>query len=365
MARPKKQIHKRRSDGTFEAKVTIGYNIDGKPIRKSFYSSKSQEDAKLKGERYKIEQEIALRNGDINELNITFRDVAERVKDIKEQKLRANTFEIQYKNILYKHILPFFGDFKIRSIRRSDIERYFLTKKHMSVSTLKTHRGVIKDVFTYAFDNSYIRVNPAKNFKIEVGHEEKVKEVLNKEQMDMLINYCLDNPSYLTVGIYLMASYGLSRSEALGIMRSDIDTVNKTIHIQRSVVKADGEVIVVNTKNKYRNRVIAVSDETIKLIVEDEQYLEKDFIVSPFGSAWSPAQFTWYFDELVRKLRESGWDIPKVTPHGLRHSRASLWIAEDRNLFAIAEMLGWSDLEMLRQRYGHADVEAIRQQLGI
>lgn len=366
MARPKKQVHKKRADGTYEAKVTIGHDVNGKPIRKSFYSAKSFEDAKFKGERYKIEQEIALRTGERYDIdNITFSQVAEALKIVKEEKLRANTFEVQYKTILQKHIMPFFGNLKIRSIRRSDIERYFITKKHMSISTLKVHRGIIKEIFSYALDNGYIRINPAKNFKLEIGKEEKIKKILNKEQLEMLINHCLENPTYLTVGIFLMASYGITRSEVLGIMRSDIDVVNKTIHIQRSVVKANGLIVIENTKNKYRNRTIAVSEKAIKLIVEDEQYLEKDFIVSPFGKAWSPQQFTWYFDEYIRKLRESGWDIPKITPHALRHSRASLWVAENKNLFAIAEMLGWSDLEMLRQRYGHADIEAIRKQLDI
>lgn len=37
-------------------KVTVGKDFDGKPIRKSFYSTKSKEDAKA--EQYKINQKV-------------------------------------------------------------------------------------------------------------------------------------------------------------------------------------------------------------------------------------------------------------------------------------------------------------------
>ena len=43
----------------------------------------------------------------------------------------------------------------------------------------------------------------------------------------------------------------------------------------------------------------------------------------------------------------------------------SLWVNSGKNLFAIAEMLGWSDLNMLRKVYGHADIQQLRKELDI
>ena len=49
MGRPKKE-KPNHATGMYEVKVTIGHTFDGKPIRKSFYSSTSKAAAKAKAE---------------------------------------------------------------------------------------------------------------------------------------------------------------------------------------------------------------------------------------------------------------------------------------------------------------------------
>lgn len=365
MARPKKIPHKKRSDGTYEAKVTIGYDFNDKPIRKSFYSSESWEKAKAEGERYKIERELAERRGEImTKDNITFRQVAEECMPIFQQKIRANTFET-HSQMLNTHILPYFGDWQVRNIRKADISKYFVVKSNFTESTLKVHKGIIRKILQYAVDSGYIYANPADHLKIEVGKKERVKEILDSNQMKVLIDLCKVKPNWLTVGILIQAEYGLSRSEVLGIMREDVDIENKIIHIQRSVSLANNGVQIEDTKNKYRNRLIPISDDVLKIIVNDPMFYEKDFIVSPDGNVCRPDVYAHHFRKFFVQKVEEGHDIKVVTPHALRHSRASLWVAEEKNLFAIAETFGWSDLDMLRKRYGHADIEAIRKQLDI
>ena len=43
-----------RADGLYEIKITVGKNINGSPIRKSFYSSKIKEDTRKQAEEYNI-----------------------------------------------------------------------------------------------------------------------------------------------------------------------------------------------------------------------------------------------------------------------------------------------------------------------
>ncbi len=60
MARPKKDLSKgKRTDGRYEYKGVVGKKMDGKAIRKSFYSIVSLADAKSKFEEYLIEQKAA------------------------------------------------------------------------------------------------------------------------------------------------------------------------------------------------------------------------------------------------------------------------------------------------------------------
>ena len=53
-----------RKDKRFEYKITIGRNIHGKPLRKSFYSTVSLSDAKKKAEEYRVASEVSARTGE-------------------------------------------------------------------------------------------------------------------------------------------------------------------------------------------------------------------------------------------------------------------------------------------------------------
>lgn len=53
-------------------------------------------------------------------------------------------------------------------------------------------------------------------------------------------------------------------------------------------------------------------------------------------------------------------EIPKLSAHELRHTRATLWIAQGVSPMMAARLLGHSDLKMLMRIYDHTDVETLR-----
>lgn len=59
MPRPKKELPN-REDGLYEVKITIGKDVFDRPIRKSFYSTKSKEDARQQASDYLIQRTVAL-----------------------------------------------------------------------------------------------------------------------------------------------------------------------------------------------------------------------------------------------------------------------------------------------------------------
>ena len=62
MPRPKKE-KPNRGDQRYEVKITVGKTLDGKLLRKSFYSTKSKADAQAQAEQYKMAQEAARLTG--------------------------------------------------------------------------------------------------------------------------------------------------------------------------------------------------------------------------------------------------------------------------------------------------------------
>lgn len=46
-----------------------------------------------------------------------------------------------------------------------------------------------------------------------------------------------------------------------------------------------------------------------------------------------------------------------------RHTRASIWVNSKANIYAVAKVLGHSDISMLHKCYAHSDVEQLRNLL--
>lgn len=64
-------------------------------------------------------------------------------------------------------------------------------------------------------------------------------------------------------------------------------------------------------------------------------------------------------------LQKAHPEVKRLTPHELRHTRATLSANDNVDLLQLAKLLGHSDLNMLIKRYAHTDVEAMRKALKI
>ena len=81
-----------RKDNRYEYKLTLGRDIHGKPLRKSFY---------------------------------------------KQPFVDVNTYELTYVSLVKGHLIPYFGAARLSDIRPADIQAYFATKTECSESRLK------------------------------------------------------------------------------------------------------------------------------------------------------------------------------------------------------------------------------------
>ena len=61
---------------------------------------------------------------------------------------------------------------------------------------------------------------------------------------------------------------------------------------------------------------------------------------------WENCVYHWF----PRALHKAHPEVPEVSPHELRHTRATLWIAQGMDLYMAARLLGHRDLKMLTLR---------------
>lgn len=179
-----------------------------------------------------------------------------------------------------------------------------------------------------------------------------------------------------------MLETGISRSELLGLRWEDIDIENRVLHIRQGLVAyqdLDEKTWVMEAsglKNSYRRRGIPLVDDTLveRLRAKPriirvksrgrnaEKEVETEFVFhSPEGlpyqpNNWSNRVFFPFMRELVRVHPE----LPMLSPHELRHTRATLWIAQGIEPYMVARLLGHCDVKMLAKVYDHTTVDTLR-----
>lgn len=370
MARPKKQAPN-RSDGRFEYKRVIGKNVDGKPLRKSFYSTISKDDAKKKADDYMRDLALSEMTGaNLIRSKATFEELAIDVLKIKKEKVRIGSYNTSWHVPMHNHLIPHFGRWQISNITRADVDMYFISKKQYSKSTLSHHLFCIHEVFRYALDNKIIFSDPLVSYRLEFGTKKKEKHVYTEEETNLILEYCKLHEYGVDIDILLR--HGLRQSELLGLKYSDFDFENKTAKIQRSVTptyrKDDDPYVIGEPKNDKSKRVIAVAAETIELIKKN---MKGEYVINYPGDRpycpqnWYKTRYVKFMKDMQNYYKEKGVDIPILNVHELRHTRATIWVNKGVNLFAICEQMGWTDLTMIRKIYGHPDIKLLRDDLGL
>lgn len=164
----------------------------------------------------------------------------------------------------------------------------------------------------------------------------------------------------------LLIATGMRRGECCGLKWSDIDYKERSIHIQRNVVKLTGEEIIVkDPKTSAGDRYVYFSHEMETLLNEYRQQCEyetltyderemtdDDYIFRRHGEAlpMTPSTFTWKFKKI---LKANG--LPEnLNVHSLRHTNASLLIAGGTDVTTVAGLLGHSQPSTTLDIYSHA-----------
>ena len=348
----------------YEYRPVIGKDSSGKSIRKSFYG-KSKRAAKEKADKWMIDHAVEIQTNAIEGNVPTFGQVVDEFCARHKLLVRAISHRTRAYHLSIMN--EQFRDIRINKIKTRDVQKFMdgITDRYAQ-KTLKSILSSISQLFSYAIKMEYITgANPCNNIQYKSPKEEHEKSTYTQDEADKVMEYCRSCDTKISVAVDIMLSYGTTMSETLGIQHADIDYENKTISIVRGVTYTYGKLYIDKPKNENRKRTIAVSQKTldhIKAISGDAVYLFWD---DDPATPVSPVKFRyqWYNPFMQEITKSTG--VRKLNPHELRHTRATLWVEQDINLFAIAEEMGWSDLQMLKRVYGHPKIEKLRTMLDI
>lgn len=361
MPRPKKE-KPNRSDGLYEVKITTGKDIfTGKPIRQSFYSSISKEDARKKAEQWKIEQAVSQKTGDaFVTREITFEKWARRWLEIyKKPHVDENTYRYTYENTVEKHLIPYFSKAKVNEIRPIDIVSFFSTKTSMSESMLEKMKMCLNSIFLAAIDNDLCIKNPTRGVKYSTDKEKQEKQVYSDEKITAVETYAKERMPE----VIILLETGLRRGELLGLRWCDVDLKNKSITVERSIADAKQGVKVRPPKwNSYRTNPL--SDLAVSTFNELKSDAPGDAYIFPLSSGSPQSPNTWS-QKLQRFMEAAAADIgaQKLTAHELRHTYGTKLRRDGVDIYTIQKVMGHKDIKMTSEIYVHNELDVLRKAL--
>lgn len=301
--------------------------------------------------------------------DILFSEFMLRWLEVVKPTIAVTTYS-SYSNMVKKVIVPYFKEKEITltELKATDIQTFYMEQlKRVKANSVIHYHANIHKALKYAVKIELIDSNPAD--KVERPKKDRfVGSFYDSDEVQRLFEAA--KGTKLEIPIFLGAFYGLRRSEALGLKWNAIDFQNNTITIRHTVTSCtiDGKRVQVaqdTTKTKSSMRtlpLVPVFKEKLLTLKEqqkeyrrvcgrcyDKRYL--DYIcVDEMGTLVSPQYLTTAFPKL---LKRNG--LRHIRYHDLRHSCASLLLANGVPMKQIQEWLGHSDFSTTANVYAHLD----------
>lgn len=293
------------------------------------------------------------------------------LKEVAPKKLALSTLTRDKQDV--DRILPQLGHYKLADLNKEILRNFYdemrkmpnmNTGKPLAEKTVEGIHGTLCGILSDAVEAGYLTHNPAwRAYKKKGVSKERpiADEAMVKQIMVALEAQSMKYEVYFK----LVIATGMRRGECCGLRWEDINWKQKSIHVQRNVIKVSGVPIEIKEpKTRAGNRVVYFGKELCALLKayrktceweanqlgEAPPAAEAYLFCQPSGGPMVPSTFTFRFKKI---LRENG--LPEnLNLHSLRHTNASLLISQGVDVRTVAGLLGHSQPSTTLDIYSHA-----------
>lgn len=369
----------KRGKNSYRLTVSEGFDLNGRPMihRKTIHGTKKEAEVELAKFVTKVQNGLVIDGKSLKFAE--FVDVWKR--DYGSKELAPSTYK-RYCRMLETRLLPYFGHLYINKIKPTDIMKFYdllekdtqlvrkkgnngsKTKKPLSGKTILEHHRLLRAMLHKAVYWQLIVANPAERVQPPKARKPKRRSYDDEQTKILLENLELlpNEDTKYKVAIILTVFTGVRLGELMGLEWTDVDFKNGIISINRSSqYLSDMGVFTKVPKTESSIREIAIPEFIISLLEEYKLWYEEQ--KSIYGELWTnsdrlfvqadgkpmhPSTISKWFVKYVGQI-----GLPVINFHGLRHTNASLLVAQNIDIAVISARLGHAQISTTLDFYVH------------
>ena len=369
----------KRGKNSYRLVCYNGFDLNGNSIRHTKTIHGSKKDAKIELAKFVAD----IQNGMVVEGKaLKFSEFTEIWKrDYGSKELAPSTYK-RYIRMLETRILPYFGHFYVNKIKPTDIMLFYdqlsrdtqlirkkgnngaKTIKPLSSKTILEHHRLLRAMLHRAVYWQMIVSNPAERVQPPKTMKPK-RKYYDDDQSKILLSNLMqlgENQIKYKVAIILTIFTGFRLGELMGLEWDDINFNDGIVSVNRSSqYLADKGVFTKTPKTESSIRDVAIPEFVISLLEEYKLWYEEQ--KSLYGDLWTnsnrlfvqadgkpmhPSTISKWFVKYVGQI-----GLPVINFHGLRHTNATLLIAQNIDVAVVAARLGHAQITTTYNFYVH------------
>lgn len=290
--------------------------------------------------------------------NISYEEVLNEWLNMKKEFIKTSTYH-KYIFLINTYIFPFYKNKNFKSINNSDIKSFFETN-----SIIKLSNSTKNLIFSIIYSSINFGISKGYHKRMNINYlsfKEKINTIdyLTINEQKILEKHIKENINIRNLLILTALYSGTRLGEICSLKGTDIDFVNNTISIERTVQRIKNtdnsitktKLIVDRPKTESSIRTIPIPKFIIVLL---KKYMKdrNNYIFTNSKTPKDPRSVEKYFNSLLKRL-----NIRHVKFHALRHTFATRLREQKVDIKVVSELLGHSDWKITQDIYVHVSFE--------
>lgn len=348
-----------RPDGRWCAIVDLGRDTKGKRRRKYVYGKTRKEVA---------DQLKALHNDQADGINITTDRqtvkafLARWLNEVVVHRNKLRTWE-GYQRVVELYLNPYLGRVLLTKLGPEHVQKMIntLVTRELAPNTIRNIRAVLRRALNQALRWRLVTFNAASLAEIPRIEQEEMSALDEQQARTLLRTLKGDRLEVLyRVGL----SLGLRRGEILGLRWIDVNFQRATLSVARTLQRTKTKGLIFSTpKTKGSIRTIPLPRVLLAALKLHKQRQDQEGVENPHGLVFITTKGTPLDpDDVTHRFKAfaKAAGLPSdIHFHSLRHSCATLLLAQGVPMHIVKDILGHSQISTT-MRYAHPTEQSMR-----